>query len=179
MSNGNNILQWRVHGKHTRRIINISRKPPSFLNIHHLHLYMLPTIQIPIILGTATSTITALTLPLINLIPGFIADLTPNLGTWDMIMIGVRLVGLISIIHFVRTKITNSAAATLIVLVLSYLLLFQYATFFLPVLVIIIFIPHGPLQLIFDLALGGGAGPEETKKKKSQVKRRKKMKKRA
>ncbi|MFW5902655.1 MAG: hypothetical protein ACOCTT_02085 [archaeon] len=146
---------------------------------------MLPMMQVPMILetaigsisGTAISVFTALTLPLSNLIPGFLADLTPEIGTWDMIMIGIRLVGLISIIHFVRTKITNSAAATIIILVLSYILLFRYATFFLPVLVIIIFIPHGPLQLIFDLALGGGAGPEEAKKKKSKMRKMKEKRK--
>jgi len=127
--------------------------PITALNVHHLTAVML-----------------------IEMIPASIMDLIPNLdpglSTWDLIMIGVRTVGLISIIHFVRSRITSSTLATITTLVLAYLLLFRWATLFLPVLVLVIFLPHGPLNLIFDIALGGGgAGPEEAKKKKSQKKR--------
>ena len=124
---------------------------------------------------TALNMHTITAIMLIEVIPASIMDLIPSLdaglSTWDLIMIGIRTVGLISIIHFVRSRITSSTLATITTLVLAYLLLFRWATLFLPVLVLVIFLPHGPLNLIFDIALGGGGGEEAARKKKSKRRR--------
>lgn len=119
--------------------------------------------------GIITSGSTALTLPLTDLIPAFLVDLIPGFDTLDLIMLGIRVVGLISIIHFVRSRITESVIATILVLVLSYLILFRWATLLLPILILVIFLPHGPLNLLFDIALGGGGGEEAAARKRRKA----------
>ncbi len=101
-------------------------------------------------------------------------SLMPSLGLIDLVLLGVRLLCLVFIIHWVRRRITDSTAVTLITLVLSYLLLFRWAGLWIPIILLIVVLPHGPLNLMFDLALGGGAGAEEAKKKKSKVKKARK-----
>lgn len=105
------------------------------------------------------------------MIEDIISQLLPQIGTMSMIMILIRLLCLVFIIHWVRRRLTGSVAVTLVTLVLSYLLLFHWASFWIPIVLLIIVLPHGPLTLLFDLALGGGGG-EEAKKKKSEVRKK-------
>ncbi len=103
-----------------------------------------------------------------------ILSLTPQVGILELIMIAIRVIVLIFIVKWVRERITGSTAATLITIVLSYFILFHWASFWIPIVLLLIVLPHGPLNIMFDLALGGGGASEGSikKKKASQKKRR-------
>ncbi len=104
---------------------------------------------------------------------GILDSLMPQqIGLFNLAIIGIKLFILVFIIKFLRRKISDPTAVTLITLGLAYLLLFRWAWLWIPLLLIVIILPHGPIDVMFDLALGGGGG--EAKKKKESVRKRKK-----
>lgn len=98
--------------------------------------------------------------------------LIPQVGMFELIMIAIKVIVLMFIVKWVRARITGSTAVTIITILLSYFILFEWASFWIPLILFIIVIPHGPLDIMFDLALGGGGGEEAKKKKNMKKKRR-------
>lgn len=83
-----------------------------------------------------------------------VLSLIPSIGTWDLILLGIKVFLLLYIVRWVRRRLTNSTAMTVIILVLGYLLLFRWSGFWIPVLVFLLALSHGVLELAFDLAIG-------------------------
>jgi hypothetical protein len=85
---------------------------------------------------------------------------------WDLIMFAIKLVVLLFIVSFVRGHFQAGTIVTILVLILGYIILFQYWMLFGPLMIIYILIVFGFTSILFDLSIvkpweGGGGGGEE------------------
>jgi len=74
-------------------------------------------------------------------------------GTWDLLILAVKMVALLFIIQFVRERFGNSWFATLLTFGAAYIVLFQAWAIFGPIMILYMFIIFGFTGLAMDLAI--------------------------
>lgn len=102
----------------------------------------------------------------------------------QLILFGFKIVILLFIISFVRSRFGGGPIVTILVLLFGYIMLFtDYFVIFGPMMFIYLFIAFGFITIVFDLAIAKpwkkmdlGGGPDTTgKEKKEQIEQYKKM----
>jgi len=92
----------------------------------------------------------------------------------SLLILALKLVILLFIISFVRTRFGAGPITTVLVAVLAYLILFKYWVFTGPLALIYLFITFGFVSLLFDLAIAKPwrklptEGPDVTSKDKAE-----------
>lgn len=71
----------------------------------------------------------------------------------DLFILGIKVIVLLFIISFVRSRFGGGPIVTVMVVVLGYLLLFQYSLFFIPGMLIYILIMFGLGGILMDIMI--------------------------
>ncbi len=86
--------------------------------------------------------------------PDLFRTLFPGLASSvDLFILGIKIVILLFIVNFVRSRFGGGPAVTVMVVVLGYFLLFQYSLFFVPGMLIYILIMFGLGGILMDLMI--------------------------
>ncbi len=90
---------------------------------------------------------------------------------WDLMWFGFKIIVLLFVISFVRSRFEGGPIITALVLILGYLMLFQYWHLFGPLMIVYFAIAFGFTMVLYDLSIagpmasaGGGDLPPDTAK---------------
>ncbi len=93
---------------------------------------------------------------------GIVTDFTDSLlrsfglqDEWNLMWFGFKLIVLLFIISFVRSRFEGGPVITAIVLILGYLMLFQYWNLFGPIMFVYFLIAFGFTMVLYDLSIAG------------------------
>lgn len=82
-------------------------------------------------------------------------------NTFDLIMLGFRIVILVFLVGWVRSHLGGGIVATVAVLIIGWLVLFQYFSLFGPLAVLYLILIVGGSGVIMDIAFGRSMYLEE------------------
>jgi hypothetical protein len=71
----------------------------------------------------------------------------------DLLFLAFKIVVLLFVVSFVRGKFGGGPIVTVLILVLGYIILFQYWMFFGPLMLVYLFIVFGFTAILFDVAI--------------------------